>query len=371
MPSFLKSLVHWIVQIIGAPVIDQRTGRNLGKALLLPGWRTIRLVGLHTPYVRAVFLPEDRIRYGRHRIAFATQPPVDFPRILPPPEPQPPLGLPAHPGDGSPVPTSQDFRVCKPGRSRSAGSVAAAPRDPLQQRFLICILVHHSPEKCREILAKWADLGYDPSQILLVHGGSRAEFDRIDIPNAIFIDDLRLRTTRHPVEKQSYTAAFREISRWLVNKPFSHIAFFEYDHRPLIRDLPRKFLGRLADEEADVLFHHLQRVDQTNAPHYLHHLADPLFSRAWKALSLREDPHLVLNCMATGSVWTREAFDAVAAHPEPTPIYLEMHLPTTAHHLGFRVRDLPDQNPFVSYNPHTPAGIPKSPEAWTLHPVKS
>ena len=50
---------------------------------------------------------------------------------------------------------------------------------------------------------------------------------------------------------------------------------------------------------------------------------------------------------ASGSLWRREAFDAIATTDESFPIYLEMYLPTMAHHLGFRLCDLGEQNDFI------------------------
>ena len=74
----------------------------------------------------------------------------------------------------------------------------------------------------------------------------------------------------------------------------------------------------------------------------------------------------------SGSFWTREAFLAVAAFDEPFPIYMELYLPTLAHHLGFRVRDFTDQNRFVRALENEIGSIDEARKegAWTLHPVK-
>ena len=74
----------------------------------------------------------------------------------------------------------------------------------------------------------------------------------------------------------------------------------------------------------------------------------------------------------TGSVWTREAFDAVARVAEPCPIYLEIHLPTLAHHLGFRVRPVRDQDRFVENLADMSGSIDEARQAgaWVIHPVK-
>jgi hypothetical protein len=54
----------------------------------------------------------------------------------------------------------------------------------------------------------------------------------------------------------------------------------------------------------------------------------------------------------SGSFWKQDAFEAVAEVEETFPIYLEIYLPTLAHHLGFRLRDLSDPIDFVRRNPH-------------------
>src|SRR5207302_1682954 len=113
--------------------------------------------------------------------------------------------------------------------------------------------------------------------------------------------------------------------------------------------LGHRLLDRLADEKADVLGHQLKRVDDTSWPHYLYEMARPEFEQYWEKNTRRRDAKAVLSLFGSGSFWTREAFTAVAACEEPFPIYLEIYLPTRAHHLGFRVRDFRDQSRFV-YN---------------------
>jgi hypothetical protein len=71
-------------------------------------------------------------------------------------------------------------------------------------------------------------------------------------------------------------------------------------------------------------------------------------------------------------MWTREAFEEVARLGDPIPMYVELALPTLAHHLGFRVRDLTDQNRFVSAlgNRVQEIDSARAAGAWALHPVK-
>jgi hypothetical protein len=77
--------------------------------------------------------------------------------------------------------------------------------------------------------------------------------------------------------------------------------------------------------------------------------------------------------LGTGSFWTRDAFLAVARQEETVPVYLEIYLPTVAHHLGFRIRDFADQSRFVLGEGDLAAEIPRARAegAWTLHPVKT
>jgi hypothetical protein len=208
--------------------------------------------------------------------------------------------------------------------------------------------------------------------VLIVGGGRRDDFEAIAHSPKIFVGDPRLRTVDHQREFQSYTGLFREISGRLKDQDFTHIFFSEYDHLPLVNDLGERHLARLAEEGADVLGCQVRRVDGTNQPHYLHHCSRPEFDEFWRKITRRDDPQVVLNMFGSGSFWTRAAFDAVAALPEPFPIYLELYLPTLAHHLGYRVRDLPDQNPFVQVLPDLEAEIEAARRAgaWAVHPVK-
>ncbi len=330
MPAWIKQLAYRLVDFFAPPVVDQRTGKTLGKAFLIPRTNRSLLAGLHAPYVRPVFLPENRVKYGRHRIGFATHEPVDFRRIRP------------------------------------ADPTARTPK------VLWAILVHQDPAYCRAVRKFWISSGYPAESLLLVHGGRRSDFDELaDLP-AVFVDDPRLRTANHAFEKQSYNGALIAVTSWLAGRDeFSHVALVEYDQIPLVADWDARLLNALGEENADVLFHHLTRVDGTNAPHYVYELSNPAFAECWNPFSLREDPRVVLNSIGTGSFWKREVWEAVAALPETTAVYLEMYLPSAAHHLGFRVRNLSSQNPFVTPEPRDVSEIPacRAAGAWSLHKV--
>ena len=131
-------------------------------------------------------------------------------------------------------------------------------------------------------------------------------------------------------------------------------------------------LARLIEEKADVLAFEVIRVDETNHPHFLYHAGLPGFFEWLASRSVRREERTVLSMFGTGSFWTREAFTAVARWEEPFPIYLEIYLPTLAHHLGFRVRAWKEQGRFISSLGDYGDRLEEARAAglWTAHPAK-
>lgn len=238
-------------------------------------------------------------------------------------------------------------------------------------RVLNLLLSHQSPVQIGRMLAWWRQYT-PPDQILLACNGDAAAFAEILHPQKIRIEDERLRTVKHSRERQSYTGVFRAASDWLAGRDFTHVHFAEYDQLPLVAGLNDKQVGRLEAERADVLAGELARVDGTNDPHFLYHAGLPGFFEHWASLSVRADKRVVLSTIGCNSFWKRQAFDAVARVDEPFRIYLELYLPTTAHHLGFRVRDWGDQNRYVKSlgDFENQIETARRDGAWTIHPVK-
>lgn len=235
------------------------------------------------------------------------------------------------------------------------------------------ILTHQQPNAVARMLEYWSRC-VAAASILIAHGGNREDFDAIAHTPKIFADDVRLRTSDHQREFQSYSGLFRRVADWLETEgeDFHFIHFAEYDHIPLVGDLNARQLQRLQNEQADVLGFSLARVDETNQPHFIYHAANPRFLEFWRRISLRSEPDVVLSIFGSGSFWTREAFCAVAAVEEPFPIYTELYLSTLAHHLGFRIRDFADQEQFVRAEGDLTGKIDqaRADGGWTLHPVK-
>ena len=234
------------------------------------------------------------------------------------------------------------------------------------------LLTHQRSNAVAAMVDWWA--GCVPrASIVIAHGGSREDFDALTCEPKLFIDDARLRTRDHQRERQSYGAVFRAVASWMKDRSYSHVHFAEYDHLPLVGDLNERQVSLMEADGADVLGFHLRRVDETNCAHYLSHTADPEFFPFWKKITCRRDSRVVLSMIPTGSFWTREAFAALAATPEPLPMYVEIFPPTLAHHLGFRVRDYGPQTHFIRHIGDRVSEVADARKngAWTIHPVKS
>lgn len=219
--------------------------------------------------------------------------------------------------------------------------------------------------------------GVAAGEQVILHGGSAADFGGVAHGAKVFCgDDARLRTRDHQRDKQGYGGVFAALARWLAeHRPaWTHVHLVEYDQLPLRRDLGALLLQALSAESADVLGFRMLRVDGTSHPHFLYHSADPRFLPYFAGLSRRKEKGVILSMFGSGSIWTRAAFEAVAATPEPFPIYLELALPSTAHHLGFRVRRFPaEAEAWIENLGDRIDEIPAAQRAggWSIHPVKS
>jgi hypothetical protein len=237
------------------------------------------------------------------------------------------------------------------------------------------IILSHQPRLELDRVLSWWSSYARRENILVAYGGTELEFNSLSDVQRIFVPDPRLRVRDLQREKQSYGGIFRAAAHWLAehDDPFTHVYFAEFDHVPIVPDFTARLLERIKMDNADVLAHGLHRVDGTSNVHYLYHLADPAFLNFWRRISIRAEKEAVLKFVATGSLWTREAFLAVAAQKEEVAGYLEVYLPTVAHHLGFRVRGFREQDQCVSTMPIKDLSLERARAmgCWTVHPVKT
>lgn len=234
------------------------------------------------------------------------------------------------------------------------------------------IVTHQSAEQIARMLAWWKTAAPDDS-LWIAYGGRREEFQKVAWGQKFFLESNRIRTHDSQRERQSYQEVFQKAVSLgvLENQRYVHLA--EFDQLPLqpaLNMLQTRVLKRL---RADVLGYRLARIDGTNHAHFLHHSHDPAFGNYWRTLSKRAEKEVVLSFVGFGSFWTVEAFRAVAAESEPFPIYLEVWMPTMAHHLGFRVRRIDEPGKYNALEGEA-AGLMDDATAagvWNLHPVKS
>lgn len=235
------------------------------------------------------------------------------------------------------------------------------------------LLTHQTPEAFASVSQWWKPI-CSPDDLLVLHGGQSDDFAKIPHPTKLFLEDPRLRISDHQRNKQSQAEVYSKVADWLSTRSqYTHVFICEYDQLPLVSDLNARQLELAAREDADLLAHHVARIDDTSNPHFLNHSHDNAFNSFWPTLSVRRDPHAVLTMIGTGPFWSREAFLAVADHAQPVQCYLELWFPSLAHHLGFRVRNFPaDQNRWIQALPTPPLSVDRARDegAWCVHPIK-
>ena len=82
---FIRNAAVAIFRCIGSDVIDQRTGKRVGRAFFF-GWKgRVIVIGLENePPLRPIFLPQERLTYWKQEIGFTSPPLPDFPPTSPP-----------------------------------------------------------------------------------------------------------------------------------------------------------------------------------------------------------------------------------------------------------------------------------------------
>lgn len=239
-------------------------------------------------------------------------------------------------------------------------------------KIVTILLTHQTHAEVCRMLSYWQEMDAE-QEFIIAHGG---DLDRPDSFDGYWvkITDPMLRTKDHPRERQSYLGVFQALAPLIAQLEATHVHLAEYDEIPLIRDLNQKLLDWMSQERCDVLGHRLVRVDQSSHPHYLDHQKDSAFDRYWQSIGVRDDATITLSMLGCGSFWKHEAFQAVASLQPSMRMYLELFLPTAAHHLGYRVRPMPSQQDvfMAPEKPKSPGELERYRElgAWRLHPVK-
>lgn len=237
------------------------------------------------------------------------------------------------------------------------------------------IIAHLNARLTAEVAAEWQRL--DPkAAILIVYGGQYDEFLRLEGNlNKIFVDDAALRTVDHAREKQEYRAVLNAVAQWLRDNPgITHVHLAEYDVIPLVPGLGEKLVNVLESEDAGLAGAGVYDLTGTIHPHYLNFLADTQGLESVRSISCREDRTRVLTMLGCTSIWTRSCLLAVTEAMPPERVYLEIAFATIAHHLGWRVRPLPEsQQKSLTFEGDLwpEADRFRSEGAWMVHPGKT
>lgn len=242
----------------------------------------------------------------------------------------------------------------------------------MSEKIISVVLTHQSPDRVKRMCDYWERL-FPECALLIAYGGSFDHFEKIKGVQKVYIDDLRLRTKDHQRENQSYAGVFRAVSGYLKGSEYEYVYFTEFDQIPLCRDLLQGLIRELKRLDADVLFHGLEQVDGTGSAHYLYHQAKDNFLASLRKFSRRPDYRVVLSSLGFGQFWKRSGFDDVAALKDDVEVYLELWIPTVAHHLGYRVKNVSFSKEHSTMTGDRVAEIKKCLEQKVecLHPVKT
>jgi N-acetylglucosaminyldiphosphoundecaprenol N-acetyl-beta-D-mannosaminyltransferase len=327
----VRNLGLKLIALFSTEIRDCVTGESLGKGLVLSlGGRLLVIGHPGLPPLIPRFLSQKRLTYWKQSIGFTTHRRPDYPRLACVKSPH---------GDSS--------------------------------RVMNVVLTHLGGAEMERTLNNWKAICRE-EDLWIAFGGSQDGFEALEYPRKVFVDDPYLRRIDNQRQKQSYTGIFRAMAPVVEREKPDFIYLCEYDHLPLVRDLNGRQVAEIRRKDADVMGHWLHRVDGTSNYHMLYHETDPGFAPFWRSFSRREDAGTVFSMFGSGSLWSREAFLAVAYHPCPIACYLELYLPTLVHHHGFRVCGWDEEQHLLSNLPSRAISEAQGRRrgAWTVHPVK-
>lgn len=75
--KLLRPIVLWLIKIFGSDIHDVQTGKNLGRALLVPWRGRIYVLGCGLIIVPK-FCPQQRLTFWKHELGFTQHPAPDF-----------------------------------------------------------------------------------------------------------------------------------------------------------------------------------------------------------------------------------------------------------------------------------------------------
>lgn len=336
MTRFRNELSRWLIrlaQLFGTKLRDKE-GKVLCKAFFWVWGGNIHVIGLpRDVQLRPVPSAPERLSYWRRSVTWEHASAPDFSSLNP---------------------------------TRLSGTPSAVCH------IVIC---HLSATKSVDIFKNWKHVDPDAA-VLLAYGGNKEEFDKLPPSvDAIYIADLSLRTTDHARQRQQYSGIFQAASHWISERSpaTTHVHLVEFDAVPLTPNVGNLLATALRAENADVMGYGLLDISGTIHPHYGHEINNSEFMEFLRNISRREVHDRILSMLGCSSIWERSCFDNVAALVPSTHVYLEIGMPSVAHHLGYRVRPVPTfQEQFVTFEGDRSSTLSNARQngAWLVHPCK-
>src|SRR2546430_16126542 len=204
--------------------------------------------------------------------------------------------------------------------------------------MLTAILTHLDARLVEKQLAYLRAIAPE-ARFVICHGGKRADFDALDEPGALFIDDPSL---RGPHFHQSLNGTLRAVYENCVrdDETIELVYVVEYDHLILRGDFERTLTDLAERTGAGLLAKWGSPRNDTNWSHYLRARNDAELDAFIAGISRRDDPGVRFGCLGTGLLFRRDAFSAFCTLDDPPSRYFELFVPTVVHHLGFDIVDV-------------------------------
>ena len=234
------------------------------------------------------------------------------------------------------------------------------------------IICHQDNLFLQKLLSHW--LAYASEEnIWLAYGGKEKDFLKIQWENKFFIKDpyLKPENSLRPWDTyHSYQEVFSQASLILPDI-YDYIHLTEYDDIPIQKDINEQQIEYLQKEKANIICYNLQRVDQTNYPVYLAQCKNEKFSSYLQSISVRKAKNLIFKTLGYGLFFEKKAFFRLATLKKTPLCFLEIAIPTFAHHLGFRIRSKKRDSYSHYFSSHKGKFQEQfNLESWSQHPVK-
>jgi hypothetical protein len=177
------------------------------------------------------------------------------------------------------------------------------------------------------------------ARFVICFGGERSQFDRLAVPEALFVDEPSL---RGPPRDRSHTTVLTSLYEQRVrDDPDVEYAYFiEFDHLILRTDFEQRLVALAERTGAGLLGKSASPRNDTNWPHFLRYRDDKRLNHFFDDISCREDRGSRFGCLGNGMLFRRDALDAFCSIHEHPNACVEMFVPTLVHHLGFEVVDV-------------------------------